>query len=190
MLVSHDRAVAERVRHLATQAREPVAHYEHLEVGYNYRMSNLLAAVGRGQLATLSGKVAIRREINQWYRSALTQPGISFMPEAAYGRSNGWLTCIRIAADAFGATRDEVRTHLEAQGIESRPVWKPLHLQPAFRGCETRGGGIARGLFLDGLCLPSGSSLSLGDQCRVIAAIEGVHTRSAQPVRLRQALAV
>ncbi|HKC58067.1 MAG TPA: aminotransferase class I/II-fold pyridoxal phosphate-dependent enzyme, partial [Vicinamibacterales bacterium] len=179
MLVSHDRAVAERVRHLATQAREPVAHYEHLEVGYNYRMSNLLAAVGRGQLATLAGKVAIRREINQWYRSALTQPGISFMPEAAYGRSNGWLTCIRIAADAFGATRDQVRMHLEAQGIESRPVWKPLHLQPAFRDCSTRGDGIARGLFLDGLCLPSGSSLSLGEQCRVIAAIEDVHTRTA-----------
>jgi len=191
MLVSHDRAVAERVRHLATQAREPVAHYEHLEVGYNYRMSNLLAAVGRGQLATLVGKVAIRREINQWYRSALTQPGISFMPEAAYGRSNGWLTCIRIAADAFGATRDQVRMHLEAQGIESRPVWKPLHLQPAFRDCSTRGGGIARGLFLDGLCLPSGSSLSLGEQCRVIAAVDDVHTRTAHAaVPLRQALAV
>ncbi len=191
MLVSHDRAVAERVRHLATQAREPVAHYEHLEVGYNYRMSNLLAAVGRGQLATLAGKVAIRREINQWYRSALTQPGISFMPEAAYGRSNGWLTCIRIAADAFGATRDQVRMHLEAQGIESRPVWKPLHLQPAFRDCSTRGDGIARGLFLDGLCLPSGSSLSLGEQCRVIAAIEDVHTRTAHAaVPFRQALAV
>jgi len=192
MLVSHDRTVAERVRHLATQARQPLAHYEHLEVGYNYRMSNLLAAVGRGQLQTLARKVAIRREINEWYRAALTQPGISFMPEAAYGRSNGWLTCIRISPDAFGATRDDVRLHLESLDIESRPVWKPLHLQPAFRGCGTRGGGIARGLFLDGLCLPSGSSLSLGDQCRVISAIEHVHARSANPVAapLRQALAV
>jgi len=191
MLVSYDRRVADRVRHLATQAREPVAHYEHLEVGYNYRMSNLLAAVGRGQLPTLPSKVAIRREINQWYRAALTQPGISFMPEASYGQSNGWLTCIRVAADAFGATRDDVSTHLESRGIESRPVWKPLHLQPAFRDCGTRGGSIARALFLDGLCLPSGSSLSLGDQCRVISTIEDIHRRAAhQPVAVARAVAV
>ena len=192
MLVSHDRSVVERARHLSTQAREPVAHYEHSEVGYNYRMSNLLAAVGRGQLQTLPAKVAARRDINQRYRDSLVQPGISFMPEATYGRSNGWLTCVRIWADEFGATREDVRLHLESRGIESRPVWKPLHLQPAFADCLTRGGGIARGLFLDGLCLPSGSSLSLRDQCRVISAIEEVHMRRepAAASVLRPAMAI
>jgi len=192
MLVSHNRTVVERARHLSTQARQPVAHYQHDEVGYNYRMSNLLAAIGRGQLPMLSRKVATRRAVNQRYRAALVQPGISFMPEASYGRSNGWLTCVRIWADKFGATREDVRMHLESHGIESRPVWKPLHLQPAFRDCGTRGGGIAHGLFLDGLCLPSGSSLSLADQCRVISAIEEVHMQGAHApaVALRPALAV
>jgi dTDP-4-amino-4,6-dideoxygalactose transaminase len=183
MLVSHDRSIVERARHLSTQAREPV---------YNYRMSNLLAAVGRGQLQTLATKVASRREINQRYRASLVQPGISFMPEATYGRSNAWLTCVRIWADEFGATREDVRLHLESCGVESRPVWKPLHLQPAFADCLTRGGGIARGLFLDGLCLPSGSSLSLRDQCRVISAIEEVHMRRepAAASVLRPAMAI
>jgi len=192
MLVSHDRSVIERARHLSTQAREPVAHYEHREVGYNYRMSNLAAAIGRGQLQTLSQKVATRRDINRRYRDALVQPGLSFMPEATYGRSNGWLTCVRIWADAFGATREDVRMHLESCGIESRAVWKPLHLQPAFSECRTRGGGVAHGLFLDGLCLPSGSSLSLRDQCRVISAIEEAHMRSvpATAVALRPAMAI
>ena len=192
MLVSHDRSVVERARYLSTQAREPVAHYEHREVGFNYRMSNLPAAIGRGQLQTLPKKVAIRREINERYRAALVQPGISFMPEATYGRSNGWLTCVRIWADEFGATREDVRMHLESRGIESRPVWKPLHLQPAFAGCATRGGGIAHGLFLDGLCLPSGSSLSLRDQCLVISAIEEAHMRRAPEATpaLRPAMAI
>jgi len=192
MLVSHDRSVVERARYLSTQAREPVAHYEHREVGFNYRMGNLPAAIGRGQLRSLPKKVAARREINQRYRAALVQPGISFMPEAAYGRSNGWLTCVRIGADEFGATREDVRMHLESRGIESRPVWKPLHLQPAFAGCATRGGGIARDLFLDGLCLPSGSSLSLRDQCLVISAIEETHKRRAPEATpaLRHAMAI
>ena len=172
MLVSHDRAVVERARHLSTQARAPVAHYEHAEVGYNYRMSNLLAAIGRGQLRSLASKVTKRRAINRRYRAALgTVPGITFMPEATYGRSTCWLTCVRIDPSRFGVDREGVRLFLESCEIESRPVWKPLHLQRAFRGCTVRRGDVAAVLFDEGLCLPSGSNLSEADQDRVITAV-------------------
>ena len=172
MLVSSDQALVERARHLSTQARQPVAHYEHHEVGYNYRMSNLLAAVGRAQLETLPSKLARRRQINHAYRTALaSEPGVTFMPEALYGRSNCWLTSVLIDAGRFGTDREGVRLHLERRGIEARPVWKPLHLQRAFQGCRIRGGAVATMLFEEGLCLPSGSSLSPSDQHRVIAAI-------------------
>jgi dTDP-4-amino-4,6-dideoxygalactose transaminase len=180
MLVSRDRAVIARARHLSTQAREPVPHYEHTEVGYNYRMSNLLAAVGRGQLQNLPAKLAKRRKINQRYRVALaTIGGLSFMPEAPYGRSNCWLTCVRVDATRFGRDREHIRLHLESCDIESRPVWKPMHLQPAFRECTVRGGEVATLLFEQGLCLPSGSSLSEMAQRRVIAAIEESHVFAA-----------
>ena len=173
MLVSHDRAIVERARHLSTQAKLPVVHYEHAEVGYNYRMSNLLAAIGRGQLAGLQAKVAARRAVNARYRARLAGfPGLTFMPEAPYGQSNCWLTCVRIDPAAFGVDREFVRACLESSEIESRPVWKPLHLQGAFRGCAVRGGRTAVGLFEEGLCLPSGSNLSASDQDRVIAVIE------------------
>jgi len=173
MLVSRDRAVIARARHLSAQAREPVPHYEHVEVGYNYRMSNLLAAVGRGQLQSLPAKLAKRRRINERYRAALTMlPGLSFMPEAPYGRSNCWLTCVRIDATRFGFGPEHVRLHLDACDIEARPLWKPMHLQPAFRDCAVRGGAVAALLFEQGLCLPSGSSLSEMDQRRVISALK------------------
>ena len=183
MLVSNDSAIVERARYLATQAKEPAPHYEHVEVGFNYRMSNLLAAVGRGQLQTLTDKVANRRAINQLYRAALAAyHGLSFMAEAPYGRSNCWLTCMRVRPEVFGTTRDDVMTHLWNRGIESRPVWKPLHLQAAFRGCAVRGGDVAREMFLDGLCLPSGSNLSFSDQRRVIQNIEETRTLMAPAV--------
>jgi dTDP-4-amino-4,6-dideoxygalactose transaminase len=173
MLVSRDRAVIARARHLSAQARQPVVHYEHVEVGYNYRMSNLLAAVGRGQLQSLPAKLAKRRGINERYRAALTTlPGLSFMPEASYGRSNCWLTCVRIDATRFGFGPEHIRLHLDSCDIEARPVWKPMHLQPAFRECTVRGGDVAALLFEQGLCLPSGSSLSEIDQRRVISALE------------------
>jgi dTDP-4-amino-4,6-dideoxygalactose transaminase len=173
MLVSHDRAVVERARHLSTQAKLPVTHYEHAEVGYNYRMSNLLAALGRGQLAGLRGKVAARQAVNARYRAGLAGcPGLTFMPESPYGRSNCWLTCVRIDPAVFGVDREFVRSYLDSCDIESRPVWKPLHLQGAFRGCAVRGGQTAVALFEEGLCLPSGSNLTESDQERVIAAIE------------------
>jgi dTDP-4-amino-4,6-dideoxygalactose transaminase len=175
MLVSQSRRVVERARHLATQARDPAPHYEHTEIGYNYRLSNLLAALGRGQLKSLPVKVERRRAIRATYQEALGRcPGISFMPEARYGQSNAWLTCVTVDPLAFGATREDIRRHLEAANIESRPVWKPMHLQPAFRHCAVRGGEVAAHLFERGLCLPSGSALSAANQARVIAAIEEV----------------
>jgi dTDP-4-amino-4,6-dideoxygalactose transaminase len=181
MLVSHRRDVAERARHLSTQARQPAAHYEHHDVGYNYRLSNLLAAVGRGQLARLDDKVARRREINATYRAALAgAEGITFMPEAGYGRSNAWLTCLTIDPVRFGVDRETVRLHLEDRNIESRPVWKPMHLQPVFRERTFRGAGVAESLFQDGLCLPSGSSLTAEQQSRVIDSIDEARRESAR----------
>jgi len=172
MLVSHDKRLVDRARHLSTQAREPAPHYQHEDIGFNYRMSNLLAALGRGQLQGLPEKLARRRRINERYRKAFAgTPGVTFMPEAAYGRSNCWLTCVLIESALFGATREDVRLHLETQNIEARPVWKPMHLQPVFRGRTMRGGAVAERLFENGLCLPSGSSLSDADQDRVIAAV-------------------
>ena len=173
MLVSHRRDIVERARHLATQAREPVAHYEHVEIGYNYRLSNLLAAIGRGQLADLPRKIDRRRAVNRAYRQALAaRPGITFMPEAEYGRSNCWLTCILIDPVEFGATREQVRLALESENVEARPVWKPMHMQPVFRNAEVRGGAVAARLFEHGLCLPSGSGLTTDEQQRVVDAVQ------------------
>ena len=177
MLVSRRRDIVERARYLSTQARQPVAHYEHEDVGYNYRLSNLLASVGRGQLAGLDAKVARRRAVRAAYQSALTGcRGIEFMPEAAYGRSNGWLTCVTIDPALFGADREAVRLFLESRNIESRPVWKPMHLQPVFRQAAVGGGSVAEKLFETGLCLPSGSSLTAEDQQRVISSLHQLHT--------------
>jgi dTDP-4-amino-4,6-dideoxygalactose transaminase len=179
MLVSHSKTLVERVRHLATQARDPAPHYEHSEIGYNYRLSNLLAAVGRGQLAGLGGKIERRRAIRERYHAALgSLPGIDFLPEAPYGRSNAWLTCITVDAQRLGTSAREIRLHLEGCGIETRPVWKPMHLQPVYRDCRVRGGGVAAELFHTGLCLPSGSGMTDADQARVVAGITDVPRRA------------
>ncbi len=170
-LVSNDDMLVERARHLASQARQPVAHYEHEEVGYNYRLSNLLAALGRAQLSRLDALIDTRRKINQRYRRAFEEiDGITFLSETPGRRSNCWLTCILLDESRLGATPDQVRRHLEAQNIEARPVWKPMHLQPAYRDCRGVGGEVAEGLFRRGLCLPSGSTLSTEMQQRVIDA--------------------
>jgi dTDP-4-amino-4,6-dideoxygalactose transaminase len=172
MLVSDDRACVERARHLATQARDPAPHYEHSETGFNYRLSNLLAALGRAQLAGLPEKIARRRTIRARYEAELGGlRGLTFLREAPYGRSNAWLTCLTIDAAAFGASREDVRLHLESQDIEARPVWKPMHLQPVFRHCAVRGGAVSARLFETGLCLPSGSAMSALEQAAVIRAI-------------------
>jgi dTDP-4-amino-4,6-dideoxygalactose transaminase len=174
MLLARDRAHVDRARHLATQAREPARHYEHVDIGYNYRLSNLLAAVGRAQLADLDRRVAARRRINQRYRDRLgSLPGWQFMPEAPGGTCTFWLTCATIDPAKFGASRDDVIDALARDSIEARPVWKPLHLQPAFTGARTVGGNVAEQLFQRGICLPSGSAL-VEDQieriCRIVAS--------------------
>jgi dTDP-4-amino-4,6-dideoxygalactose transaminase len=172
MLVTDDGALADRVRYLATQAREPVAHYEHTEIGYNYRLSNLLAAIGRGQLMMLDERMALRRQTFEFYRAALAGlPGVSFMPVADYGTPNHWLTCVLVDPDEFGADREDIRVHLQAHDIESRPTWKPMHLQPVYRDHGMRGGAVSAGIFARGLCLPSGSSLTDADRHRVVDAI-------------------
>jgi len=174
-----DEAAIGRGRFLANQARDPAPHYEHSQLGFNYRMSNVLAAVGRGQLRVLADRVAARRRNFDWYRAKLGGlPGLAFMPEAGYGQATRWLTCLTIDPEEFGATREEVRLALEAENIESRPAWKPLHMQPVFAGCRSRGGAVARELFERGLCLPSGSSLTDADRERVVGIVREVHRAS------------
>jgi pyridoxal phosphate-dependent aminotransferase EpsN len=172
MLVTGDETLATHARKLATQAREPAPHYQHTEIGYNYRLSNVLAGIGRAQLAVLEERVAARRHTFVEYRRALGDvPGVDFQPEAPWGRHSRWLTCLTIDPAAFGADREAVRLALEAENIESRPFWKPLHLQPVFAECEAVGGGVAESLFDRGLCLPSGSSLTENERERVIETV-------------------
>lgn len=167
MLVTEDAEVADRARFLATQARDPAPHYEHSEVGYNHRMSNLLAAVGRGQLRSLNDKIARRRAIVEAYRERLEHlPGVRFAPQIQPedGVDNAWLTCLTIDPEVARADREQIRRHLRSRGIEARPLWKPMHLQPLFAGARMLGGAVSAKLFDHGLCLPSGSSLTDAEQ--------------------------
>ena len=146
-------------------------HFEHDEIGYNYRISNVLAALGRGQLQTLAKRVARRRAINAEYRAGLEDlPGIHFMSQAAYGTPTSWLTCLTIDPTLFGASRDDVIEHLAGGGIEARPTLMPMHLQTPYAGSYVREGKVAGQIFEQGLCLPSGSAMSCGDVDRVVAA--------------------
>ncbi len=182
MLVSHDERLIAHARKLATQAREPLPYYEHAEIGYNYRLSNLLAAVGRAQLHTLEQRVQKRRWIFEQYRLRLQHlPGVEFMPEAPWGQCTRWLSVILLDPNEFGATPETVRLALEAENIESRPIWKPLHLQPVFAGCETVGGAVAEDLFRRGLCLPSGTGMTEADIERVVEVIQRVHANCRKP---------
>jgi dTDP-4-amino-4,6-dideoxygalactose transaminase len=166
---------AGQTRWLATQARDPAPHYEHTTIGYNYRLSNLLAALGRSQLADLERRVDRRREHNQFYREALGDlPGIDFMPEADGCRSTFWLTCFTVDPVQAGTDREQIRLHLESLDIEARPVWKPMHLQPVFSDCAAVGGSVSADLFEHGLCLPSGSNLSDQDRERVIGGVRAL----------------
>jgi dTDP-4-amino-4,6-dideoxygalactose transaminase len=167
-LVTDDERLARRVRHLATQAREPAPHYEHVDVGFNYRLSNLLAAVGRGQLATLDDRIARRRRIRERYVEALGDlPGVGWNPVDVDGRSNHWLTVLTVDP-AAGVDPEQLRLALEAADIEARPTWKPMHRQPVFAGAPAVVDGTSDELFATGLCLPSGSGMSDADQDRVI----------------------
>lgn len=178
MLLSRHERYAGEALYLATQARDPAPHYEHSRVGYNYRMSNVLAAIGRGQLRVLDERVAARRRNFEFYLRELGDlPGIEFMPEADYGRCTRWLTCLTIDERELGVAREDIRLHLESCDIESRPVWKPMHLQPVFRDCRALGGVVAEDLFERGLCLPSGSNLTEGDLARVVEEFRRVVER-------------
>ncbi|MCF6147996.1 MAG: aminotransferase class I/II-fold pyridoxal phosphate-dependent enzyme [Candidatus Kuenenia sp.] len=169
MLVSDDDALIQKAKFLSTQARDPAPHYQHSHIGYNYRLSNILAGIGRGQLYILEERVHARRANFDFYKKELGGiPGIQFMPEAEFGKSNRWLTCLTIDPLKCGFTREDVRLALEAENIESRPVWKPLHLQPVFQEYPYYGSGVAEELFDKGLCLPSGSNLSKEDIQRVV----------------------
>ena len=178
MLVSDDADLIAHARKLATQARDPAPHYQHSEIGYNYRLSNVLAGIGRAQLQALDDRVRRKREIFAIYQQLLgALPGIDFMPEAPWGRHNRWLTTITIDPDRFGANREDIRLALEAENIESRPLWKPMHMQPVFAGCEAIGGHVAETLFDEGLCLPSGTAMTAADLQRVAFAIQAMSQR-------------
>lgn len=169
MFVTDDAALADRVRHLATQAREPVLHYEHVDLGFNYRMSNLLAALGRAQVATLPDRIRRRGGIEQRYRDALGGlAGVEFLPRAPWGTSNHWMTCLMIDAEVAAASRDDVIAALGGADVEARPTWKPMHRQPLYHDAPAIVTGVADRVFARGVCLPSGSGLQASEQERVI----------------------
>lgn len=170
MLVSEDKELIEKARFLSQQARDDAPHYEHSQIGYNYRMSNILAAIGLGQLRVLDERIEKKRQIFNKYKMAFEDiNGIDLMPEAPYGKGNLWLTCMTIDPEKFGIDRETLRESLEAENIEARPLWKPMHLQPIFADCQRWGGQVAEYLFDRGLCLPSGTAMTEADLDRVIA---------------------
>jgi dTDP-4-amino-4,6-dideoxygalactose transaminase len=190
MLTSADENFIAKARFLSQQARDEAPHYEHSQIGFNYRMSNILAAIGRGQLRVLDERVRVKRQIFAKYKAALQDiDGIEFMPEALFGKSNRWLTVILISPEKFGTDRETVRIALEAENIEARPVWKPMHLQPVFQcgaqhsmrktqggsmkrvNARAVGGAVAEDLFKRGLSLPSGTAMTDGDIQRVVSVV-------------------
>jgi len=174
MLLCHDEASAVRARKLSAQAREPAIHYEHLESGFNYRLSNLLAAFGRGQLQTLPERIERRHQIHERYCNALGDaPGVRFLEPPDYGTSNYWLTCVTLDPSVTPG-REAVRLALEAIDVESRPTWKPMHLQPLYASAPARIDGTAARVFERGLCLPSGSGMTDDDLDRVIEVLESL----------------
>ncbi len=175
MVLTDDAEIASRARHLATQAREPVAHYEHRDVGYNYRLSNVLAALGVAQMERLDAKVARRRAHRAAYEEALGGlPGVGFLPVAAYGEPSHWLTVMTVDASSARASVGDVLSVLGGHRLEARPAWKPLHLQPVFADHEHVGGAVAERVFATGMCLPSGSSLTDAERDEVVAVVRQV----------------
>ena len=172
MLVTRHKAWADEARFLATQARDPAPHYEHSTFGYNYRLSNICAAIGLGQMVVLDDRVARRREIFSRYKSALERPGMSFMPEPEGQHSTRWLTALTIDPNETGRTREDIRLMLLEHQIESRPLWKPMHMQPLYTGSDYHGSGVDENLFANGLCLPSGSDMNNEQQDEVIEHIK------------------
>jgi len=178
MLVTRHKDWADQARFLATQARDPAPHYEHSTFGYNYRLSNICAAIGLGQMEVLDDRVARRRAICDRYRATLSRPGISFMPEPDGHRSTRWLTALTIDPEETGVSREDIRLMLLEHEIEARPLWKPMHMQPLYAGAPYHGTGVDEALFANGLCLPSGSDMSDEQQDEVIQRIENLLDRS------------
>lgn len=180
MLVSDDEALIKQARFLATQARDPAPHYQHSQIGYNYRMSNILAGVGRGQLQVLGDRVEARRAVFQAYADGLSGiPGVDWMPEPDWSHSNRWLSALTIDPEVAGVTAAEVIRRLADEMIEARPVWKPMHLQPVFAHCRhfTHGNAsVSDRIFEQGLCMPSGSNMSEAEIGRVVDAMRGALT--------------
>jgi len=183
MLVSRDPALIQRAKFLSTQGRDPAPHYEHSQMAYNYRLSNVLAAIGRGQLLVLDQRVRQRRSNFAFYREAFEGvPGITMMPEADYGMATRWLSVLLVDSGEYGATAEDIRLRLESRNIEARPVWKPMHLQPLFAACRRVGGDVAASLFGRGLCLPSGSQLTAEERERIVQVVLSTPRRRASEV--------
>ena len=168
MLVTKSEEIANEARFLATQARDPAPHFQHSTYGYNYRLSNICGAIGLGQMEVLNKRVARRRAICERYQSSLGRPGITFMPEPEGYHSSKWLTALTLDPEGLGVSREDVRLDLLKHEIESRPLWKPMHMQPIFEGTAYHGGGFDEQLFKLGLCLPSGSDMTDEQQGEVI----------------------
>ncbi|PWW07538.1 pyridoxal phosphate-dependent aminotransferase EpsN [Paenibacillus cellulosilyticus] len=193
MLIGQDLEALKLARFWATQSRDQALHYEHSQLGFNYRMSNVLAGIGRGQLQVLDSRIEARRAIFERYVAAFSGiEGIDFMPEAPYGRSTRWLTAMTLDPDATGTTPEALVHALMEANIEARPVWKPMHLQPLLRECayyphtDLPQGSVSDQLFARGICLPSGSSLTIEQQNRVIDCI---HSHLADSRKLASVLA-
>lgn len=174
MLVTKSEKLAEEARFLATQARDPAPHYEHSTYGYNYRLSNICAAIGIGQMEVLDARVARRRKINDRYQAAFNRQGVTFMPEPEGQHSTKWLSAITLDPAVLGVSREDVQENLMAYEIESRPLWKPMHMQPLFAGSRYHGNGVDERLFEQGLCLPSGSDMLDEQQDEVIGHVLGL----------------
>jgi len=172
-LISESEDYIKKARFLATQARDNAPHYEHTHIGYNYRMSNVCAAIGRGQMEVLQDRVEQRRKNFDFYKEQLGDlKGVSFLEEPAGYYSNRWLSTILVDPATSGTNREEIRLHLEKDNIESRPLWKPMHMQPIFKGTPYYGSGVSEELFANGLCIPSGSNLTEEDLNRVVTKIK------------------
>lgn len=187
MLVSHNAKFIERARFLSTQARDPFIHYEHTQVGFNYRMSNILAGIGRGQLKVLEDRVEARREVFHRYRRGLAHiPTIQWMPEATFGRSTHWLTACTLDTEVDGLSSNDLISNLGKARIEARPIWKPMHAQPLFAECRYYPHedtfSVSDDLFCRGVCLPSGSNLTTVQQDRIIGVIENTVLRRSAAV--------
>jgi pyridoxal phosphate-dependent aminotransferase EpsN len=175
-LVADDLEALDKARFWATQAKDQARHYQHSELGYNYRMSNILAGIGRAQLQVLEERVQARRAVFQRYYDALVgMDGLTFMPEASFGRSNRWLTVLIVDSEQCGSTTIDIMDALAEQNIEARPVWKPMHLQPLYQKYQYfphhESTSISDKLFAQGICLPSGSNLAVEEQQKIIQII-------------------